>query len=176
MNPFRAFPTALPPRISLRTRVTPPALAPSRRASATRRCLRTSGQAGFTLMELMVVVAIVAILSAIAIPSYGEYVKRGKVSEVASVLGDGRVKMEQWFLDRLTYVGGPCPASTKSFTVSCGSGGTAPTTTTYTITATGNSDMTGFVYTVNQLNAKTTQGPWVSGTQACWIFKKGDTC
>ena len=96
----------------------------------------------------MIVVAIVAILAAVALPSYNDYVKRGKVAEVTSVLGDGRVKMEQWFLDNLTYVGGPCPPpSTKAFTVTCSP---APTATTYTIIATGIADMTGFIYTLTQ--------------------------
>lgn len=166
MYEFRAFPTASRRRGSLCTSGALPALVPARPA----------GQPGFTMIELMIVVAILAILAAVALPSYSDYVKRGKVAEVTSVLGDGRVKMEQWFLDKLTYVGGPCPASTKAFTVDCGSGGTAPTATTYTITATGISDMTGFVYTLNETSAKTTAGPWVSGTQACWIFRKGDTC
>ena len=65
---------------------------------------------GFTAIELMVVVAIVGILAAIALPSYFAYVQRGKVSEVTSILGDGRVAAEQFFNDNLTYVGFACPA------------------------------------------------------------------
>jgi type IV pilus assembly protein PilE len=176
MNEFRAFPIASRRREQRRVRDAFPTLAPARAGSATRSPVGSSGQAGFTAIELMIVVAIIAILAAVALPNYLDYARRGKVAEVASVLGDGRVKMEQWFLDKLTYVGGPCPASTKVFTIDCGSGGSAPTATTYTLTATGTSEMAGFIYTLNQSNAKTTQGPWVSGTQACWIFKKGDTC
>jgi len=140
-----------------------------------RRCGRRA-PAGFTGIELMIVVAIIAILAAIALPTYSEYVKRGKVAEVASVLGAGRVNMEQFFLDNRTYASGPCPASTGYFTIDCGTGAGVPNATSYTITATGTGDMSGFVYTINQANARTTAGPWVTGTQTCWIFRKGDTC
>jgi len=140
-------------------------------------CRRRSGRhAGFTALELMIVVAIVAILARVALPMYSDYIRRGKVAEATNVLGAGRVSMEQYFLDNRTYVSGPCPTSTASFTVSCGTGGSAPSATAYTITATGNSDMSGFVYTVNQANVKTTAGPWVSGTASCWISRKGDSC
>lgn len=118
----------------------------------------------------MIVVVIVGILAAIAIPSYQAYVQRGKVSEVTSVLGDGRVQVEQYYNDNLTYVGSPCPTSTKYFTVACDQ----ITATTYRINATGTGDMNTFVYRINQANLRTTAGPWGSGN--CWIFRKGDTC
>jgi type IV pilus assembly protein PilA len=44
-------------------------------------------QKGFTLIELMIVVAIVAILAAIALPAYQDYMKRSKVSEAAATAG-----------------------------------------------------------------------------------------
>ena len=50
---------------------------------------------GFTLIELMITVAIIAILAAVAIPSYGEYVRRGRVTEAVRALSGMRVKMEQ---------------------------------------------------------------------------------
>jgi type IV pilus assembly protein PilE len=127
------------------------------------------GSAGFTAIEVMIVVAIVAILAGIALPSYLGYAQRGKVSEVTSILGEGRVLAEQYYNDNLTYVGSPCPVSTKYFTVAC-----TTTATTYRVTATGIGDMAAFVYTVNESNVKTTAGPWGSGN--CWILRKGDTC
>ena len=57
---------------------------------------------GFTLIEVMIVVAIVAILSAIAIPSYRNYVIRGKIPEATSNLSGQAVKMEQYFEDNKT--------------------------------------------------------------------------
>src|SRR4029077_18976538 len=60
---------------------------------------------GFTLLEVMIVCVIVAVLAAIALPNYGDYVKRGKIIDATSKLSDARVHLEQWFQDNRTYVG-----------------------------------------------------------------------
>ena len=64
------------------------------------------GAKGFTLIEVMIVVAIVAVLAAIALPNYADYIKRGKIIEATSALSDLRTRYEQWYLDNRTYVGG----------------------------------------------------------------------
>lgn len=134
---------------------------------------------GFTLIELMMVVAIIAILSAIAIPSYADYIRRGKITEAVSSLSDIRVRQEQYFQDNRTYANGAdCGAvatATANFSFSC----SASTATAYVATATGIGSMQGFVYTVDQSNARSTTITGVSGwigSNSCWIVNKGGAC
>lgn len=133
-------------------------------------------QKGFTLIELMIVVSIIAILASIALPSYATYVKRGKAAEAPAILADLRIKMEQYFQDNRTYVGGPCAPTggAKYFAYDCSVAGTA---TLYTLRATGRAaeNMTGFTYTVNQANTKSSTYDGVA-KGACWASSKGSTC
>jgi type IV pilus assembly protein PilE len=135
---------------------------------------------GFTLIELLITVAIVSILAAVALPNYNAYVIRGKIAEATSALSDGRVKMEQFFQDNRTYVGGPAPTATTYFTYAVS--GTSQTA--YTITATGTGGMTGFAYTIDQNNAKTATFSQSTGSNAigwanstsCWVLRKSGSC
>ena len=137
--------------------------------------------AGFTLIELMITVAIIGILASVALPAYTSYLTRGRIPDATSNLAAKRVKMEQFFQDNRTYVGGPAPAATTNFTYAATNPGGAAT---YTITATGIGSVAGFVYTIDQANTKrTTAAPaaWktasMPGTPAtCWIVKKGGLC
>lgn len=129
---------------------------------------------GFTLVELMVVVAIIGILSVIALPLYSDYVIRGRLVEATSALSNGRVRIEQFFQDNKTYVGGDCPVATDFFTYACSNLSAA----TYTITATGKvgSSVADFTFTINQNNAKQTtsvKNGWGAVPQNCWITRKG---
>lgn len=138
-------------------------------------------QAGFTLIEVMITVAIIGILAAIALPSYSDYVRRGRITEAVAGLSDMRVKMEQFFQDNRTYAGAcvagtvaALPANTPQFSFTC------PTTTAsaYTVLATGAGTMAGFSYSIDQSNVRTTvtlPTGWTV-TAGCWVLKKDGTC
>jgi type IV pilus assembly protein PilE len=136
---------------------------------------------GFTLIELLIAVAIMGILAAIAIPAYSDYTKRGKIPEALSGLAAKRIAMEQFYQDNRTYVNGTgCTtdsSTSKYFDFSCA---TAATATAYTIRAVGKSSMTGFTYTIDQSNTKTTtavpSGWSLPNPNTCWATKRDGTC
>lgn len=133
---------------------------------------------GFTLIELMISVAIVAILMAIAIPSYRAYVYRSYLSEAFDGLSNYQIRMEQSLSDNGNYGVGACAvatANTVHFTVACAltNGGLG-----FTATATANNvgGFTGYTYTINETSARvTTVFPnGVGLPSACWLVHVGD--
>lgn len=144
-------------------------------------------QQGFTLIEVMITVAIVAILAAIAIPTYQDYVLRARITEATSALSDQQLKMERYFQDCRAYdsCGGgiaaacqlntvaPPPAPTTHFTYAC-----AVAPSTYQVTATGIGSMNGFIFNVDQANTKSTTGAppgWILSA-SCWVLKRDGSC
>lgn len=150
-------------------------------------------QGGFSLIELMMTVAILGILAAIAIPSYSEYIQRGRLTDAHTKLGDLRGQMERYFLDNRTYqdpLGTSCGIDTttipmlatynndggRSFDLTCVAG----SATTYTLTATGRAarGVSGFTFTVDQANARATSAVptgWTTST-TCWVLRKNGDC
>jgi type IV pilus assembly protein PilE len=137
-------------------------------------------QSGFTLVGLMITVAIIAILSAIAIPYYGDYVIRARLTDAFSALASAQASAEQYWSNNRTYVGfnnsNGFPPPTKDFTYVLSN----QAASTFTITATGvtTSPVKGFSFTIDQNGNKTTATVptgWTAST-TCWVNKKGGVC
>lgn len=64
---------------------------------------RTAKTAGFTLVELMVVIAIIGIISAIAIPSYDSYMKKSRRADAKVALSKMADRQERYYLQNNTY-------------------------------------------------------------------------
>jgi len=142
---------------------------------------------GFTLIEVMITVAIIGILASLTLPAYSDYVRRGRIPEATSNLAAYQGKMEQWFQDAKSYYAsgstsacGAMSASVtlKYFTLVC----TPTSSTAYTITATGISGgtMSGFVYAIDQDGTRSTTitgvSGWTASSTSCWIINKGGVC
>jgi type IV pilus assembly protein PilE len=151
--------------------------------------MRKGTQHGFTLIELMVTVAIVGILAAIAYPSYTQYIVRANRSAAQSFMFSVNNKQEQYMLDARNYAGGtnalanlnmtvPADVTSKyGITVAC----TMPTAVgdctalagppSYTITATPIGVQLGdtkcATLTLSNLGVKTKSGT-ASSASDCW--------
>jgi type IV pilus assembly protein PilE len=123
---------------------------------------------GFTLVELMVAVAIVSILLAIAVPSYSAYVKKSRRGEAEATLVDIAQREQQYFLDQRAYaatvatVGATIPPDLNAFyAFAIAPGGGAPPTFTVTATPVPGSAQAGDpVLTIDNTGAKTPTTAW----------------
>jgi type IV pilus assembly protein PilE len=145
---------------------------------------RAAARSGFTLIEVMIVVAIVAILAAIALPSYRDYIVRGKLVEGTRALAGLRARMEQYHQDNRTYltvsaaIVSPCAANTTAGTFALACPMLSPTA--YQLAATGSGVTNGFVFTTdtqgNQATLRVPSGWGTAAPYACWVTRKGDSC
>lgn len=145
---------------------------------------RRSVNIGFTLIEVMIVVAIVAILGAIAYPSYVAYMQRGMIAEALGNLAEMRVRQERYFQDNRSYVSAGATCNTNLATLTGGLEqryfvlGCAGTANTFTAWANGAGAVNGINFTINQDNVRqTTAFPGAASLPLnCWISKRGETC
>ena len=135
---------------------------------------------GFTLIELMIVVAIVGIIAAVAVPNYIDYVRRGHVADMTSALSDAKLKVEQRYADSRTYDNAFCSTTaviineTDNHRVTCLTAG--GTNQTFIITGVGKDSIAGFTYTINELGTKgsTLGSPWGGAVvPGRWVMKNG---
>ncbi len=137
---------------------------------------------GFTLIELIIVIAIIGTLAAIAVPSMSDHLRRGRIVEALSRLTDHRVRMEQYFLDHRRYDDGagncgyPATAlAADAFALVCTASATG-----YVVTATGLAakGTQGFVYTITEADGRATPAVpdgWVASS-TCWVMRRDGSC
>ena len=122
---------------------------------------------GFTLVELMVTVAIVAILLSIAVPSYAQFMKQSRRGEAESALMDIAQREQTYLLDQRAYATSLAALNTTVsvdvttfYTVTFATGAAPPT---FTITATpkaGTSQVGDPTLTIDNTGAKTPANVW----------------
>ena len=144
-----------------------------RNRSSQVKSFRVKSSRGFTLIEIMITVAIIGILAAVALPAYQNYVLRAGRTEGQAALMDISARLEQYYLGNKTYTEDiPGDLNTNTTTESnryqidvagC------PIATCYLITATAvNAQAADATCTTLTLNSSDVKGATGTDPDACW--------
>ena len=136
-------------------------------------------QRGVTLIELMMVIAIVGVLSAIAIPTYHRYVVRSNRTDAKTALTQMAQRYERCYTNSTPYAydGATCTATvTHPYTVDSGTyqiDASFPTSQSYALTATPQGaqftdDTECGTFTLTQTGAQTVSGSLSATPERCW--------
>lgn len=139
-------------------------------------------QSGFTLVEIMIAVVIIGILTAVALPSYGSYVMRARLSEAHGALASTQPRLEQFWANTRSYEGFDgdeqdpqlMPGDTDNFVYTLENA----SSTGYLLVATGRGAAADFTYTLDQAGARATTGAPEGWTRSdtCWVDRKDGSC
>lgn len=135
---------------------------------------------GFSLIEVMIALAIATIIAAMAMPGYRDYMMRARIPDATSTLSALAMRLEQHYQDYHGYgdktgCSIAMPAD-EFFTFQCTPENSGQS---FLLMASGKGSMSEFTFSLDQNgNAKTTQLPmaWGKAPANCWIGKRGTTC
>lgn len=128
---------------------------------------------GFTLIELMIVVLVVSILAVVAVPSYSDYLTRGRLAEALTDLSAFRLRMEVAYQDNGNFGTGSCAVATparEGFAFECtlqdsGQG--------FNLTATGEGRNAGHSFSVDDRGVRRTLAFPNASPADCWMTRRG---
>lgn len=135
-----------------------------------------AGTQGFTLIELMVAVAIVGILAAVAIPSYSSYMIKSRLGEAPAMLTTLAARMERTYLDTRAYTCIAMP-ETERFSYTCQVTGADYTLTASNLAGKGLDAAGSYTYTLVSAGIRATTAFKDGGTsKTCWMADANGTC